>query len=115
MVSAIGPASFAGTNGGGSPTAGIEAQINRYKKELSGCVNCSTANTREGRENIQAISNKISASQARLDEITAAKSSTRPATASSITSPDITASKNAPAPVSGLANTNASGRLDVFV
>lgn len=126
MINAIGPASLANTTGGGTPTAGLEAQIARYQKELSNCVNCDSANTREGKETIQAISDKISAAKARLEEITAEKSSDQPNTPNAITSADITARKDALASSvndkigtksvssSEFTNTPVGGRLDVF-
>jgi hypothetical protein len=70
MVSAIGSSttsSAAPTTG--TSTAGIEAQIVRYKKELSDCVNCASSKTPEGKAAIEAISTKISTAQARIEKI----------------------------------------------
>jgi len=80
MVSAVGssPASSA-TPTTGSSTAGIEAQIVRYKKELSDCVNCASSKTPEGKAAIQAISTKISTAQARIEKINADKPASQPA------------------------------------
>lgn len=50
-------------------TAAIEAQITRDKKELSNCVNCKTAETKQGQANIQALSNKIKIAEAHLNDI----------------------------------------------
>jgi hypothetical protein len=69
MVAAIGSSTFTSPSVAASPTAGLEAQIARYQKQLSDCVNCDSANTLQGKENIQQLSNKISAAKARIDEI----------------------------------------------
>lgn len=121
MISTIGPSSLASTTAGGTSAAGIEAQIARYQKELSDCVNCDSANTREGKEKIQTISDKISSAKARLEEITARKSSNQPTAPNTATSPDISADKDGPASrvkdnndAAGLPNSNAGTRLDVF-
>jgi hypothetical protein len=66
MVSAIGSSAFSGAGGTGSGVAGLEAQLAGYQNQLSDCVNCCTANTREGRETIQALSIKISEIKARI-------------------------------------------------
>lgn len=82
MVAAIGsgtlPTSLAASTAT-SPTSGLEAQIVRYQKELSDCVNCDSANTAQGKETIQAISNKISAARARIEEIQLTQSINQPA------------------------------------
>ena len=50
-------------------TAAIEAQLARDRKELSNCVNCETAETKQGQADIQALTNKIKIAEARLKEI----------------------------------------------
>jgi len=78
MVSAIGspPTSgFAPTPG--SSTAGTEAQIIRYKKELADCVNCSSANTTEGKAAIAAAASKVSIAEARIESIAASNQSSQ--------------------------------------
>lgn len=126
MINAIGPASLASTTGGGTLTTGLETQIARYQKELSNCVNCDSANTREGREKIQTILDKISAAKARLEGIAAEKSNNQPSMPNALISADITTSKDAPALrvkdiigiesvlASRLADTNVGRLLDVF-
>jgi len=44
----------------GSNSAALEAQLERYQKELSDCLNCSSAKTSEGKRRIADISGKIS-------------------------------------------------------
>ena len=83
MMSAIGttPAS-ATAYPTGMTTAGIEAQIARYQKELSDCVNCASANTPEGKAKIEAISSKISTAEARIAQVTTNKQAHQPAASS---------------------------------
>ncbi|HEY9097377.1 MAG TPA: hypothetical protein VIN38_00765 [Thiobacillus sp.] len=52
----------------GASTTGIEAQISRYKQELSACVNCASADTTEGKAAIEAVANKISQAEARIEQ-----------------------------------------------
>lgn len=87
MVSAIGspPASSVAPTTGAS-TAGIEAQIVRYKKELSDCVNCASAKTPEGKLAIEAISTKISTAEARIEKLTTAKPASQSAASNTTTS-----------------------------
>jgi hypothetical protein len=81
MVAAIGSASVSSSYGAVSPTAGLEAQITRYQKQLADCVNCDSANTAQGKENIQEISNKISAAKAKIEEFNLTKSIGQPSQA----------------------------------
>lgn len=103
MVSAIAssPASSA-TPTTGTSTAGIEAQIVRYKKELSDCVNCPSSKPPEGKAAIQAITNKISTAQARIEKINADKPASQPAASSTTTA------NNTPANTYAVASTAVS-------
>jgi hypothetical protein len=125
MLAAIGSSTFASPDCAG--TSGIlQAQLDRYQKELSDCVDCDSANTRQGRETIQALSNKISAIKARLEEITITKSNTQPATPNARMPAGIEANKDAlasgtqcntvvaTASVSGSANSTVGSKLDVL-
>jgi hypothetical protein len=78
MVAAIGSATVSAMSGGSFGTAGLEAQIARYEKQLSDCVNCASAKTPEGKKAIAEISNKISATRARVDEMQATKQVAQP-------------------------------------
>ena len=74
MVSAIGSSSASDAAFTiGTSAAGIEAQLTRYKKELSDCVNCASAETTAGKAAIEAIANKISSAEARIDKLSASK------------------------------------------
>jgi len=75
MVAAIGssPATSAAAQVGAT-SGGVEAQIARYKKELSDCVNCASAKTPQGQAAIQAASAKVSIAEASLEKIATDKS-----------------------------------------
>ncbi len=86
MVSSIGSPSTSGIiPTPGSSTAGVEAQLTRYKNELSACVNCASANTLEGKAAIAAAASKVSYAEARIENI--ATTSQRNAPASSQINP----------------------------
>lgn len=73
MVSAIGSLpTFSPAATTVASTAGIEAQIARDEKELSNCINCASAETKQGQADIQALTNKINLARARLEQITTA-------------------------------------------
>lgn len=76
MLSSINSATFSSPAGAKPSVAGLEAQLERYRKELSNCVNCSSSKTPEGKEKIQSISGKISTLQSRIEEITRTKAAT---------------------------------------
>jgi fructose-1,6-bisphosphatase len=69
MVSSIGSSSAMSYISVARPKAGLEAQIAKYKKELSSCVNCDSAKTAEGKANIQVISDKINQLTSQVQEI----------------------------------------------
>lgn len=73
MVASIGSAAISSPGVVATPTSGLEAQITRYQKQLSECVNCESAKTPEGKVAIETISNKIDSAKARIDELNAAK------------------------------------------
>jgi hypothetical protein len=122
MVSAIGSSTFPSPASNSGSTSGLEAQIARYQQELSNCVNCSTANTLEGKEKIQSLSNKISALRIRIQEISAEKANAQPATPSINTPANINANKDGLAsrtqadtvPATGSRTATVGNRLDVF-
>jgi hypothetical protein len=54
----------------GVRAAALQAQVQSYEKELSECVNCSSAKTPEGKANIDDISSKLSVVKTRLEQVT---------------------------------------------
>lgn len=100
MVSAIGSSAISGASGSGtgSGAAALEAQLTRYQKQLSDCVNCDSAKTPEGKAAIADLSSKISEVKARIDQSAPAKpaadiSANQPAAAPSA-APDAAAGNN---------------------
>jgi hypothetical protein len=127
MVNAIGSSTLSGSANFGNSTAGLEAQLDRYQKELSSCVNCSsTSNTPEGREKIQSISNKISTLHARIAEITTEKSNTQQAALNAKKPADLAVNMDVPTSTTQYSSTDTTvaatgsktatvgNRLDVF-
>lgn len=112
MVAAIGTATVSATSGGFG-TAGLEAQIARYEKQLSDCVNCASAKTPEGKKAIAEISNKISATRARIDEMQATKQVAQPATATAGTASKPAVIPDAAAP-SKQSYSTVGSLVDVF-
>lgn len=109
MVSAVGSA-FA-SNPVPDPvttTAGIEAQIARYKKELSDCVNCESAKTTEGKAEIAAIASKISTAEARIEKINTGKQGSEPVASSTETGQTTRANAYADANKSELTQTGST-------
>ncbi|HAT31472.1 MAG TPA: hypothetical protein DCW29_11655 [Janthinobacterium sp.] len=75
MVQAIGGAAGSDTKNkdGAAAAASLEAQLLRYQKQLSDCVNCDSSKTPEGKAQIQAIASKISEVKDRIDHSTDTK------------------------------------------
>lgn len=116
MVSAINSSPSLGPAGSGPSVASLQAQLDRCQKQLSDNVNCASANTREGKETIQALSNKISEIKARIQE---AGKADKPPTLESGRSAAIGAKVQhgttaAVSAASGFAFTALGTRLDVF-
>jgi FlxA-like protein len=110
MVSAVGAPALPGRVGVSSSIASLQAQLDRYQKQLSDCVNCDTANTREGRQTIQDLSNRIGEIKARIEKAAAEKSDTQ-ANTLKVEKPSAVGVASSP---SGFAITNPGARLDVF-
>lgn len=72
MINAIGSSFSTGTSG--PSAAGLEAQLTRYQKQLSDCVNCAeTSKTPQGQETARSLSDKISQIKAQLDAVATSK------------------------------------------
>jgi len=94
-LTAIGSAAIAGSQ---TPTskASLRADLARYEKERSACVNCASAETIDGKRNIQTLDTRINALKAQLTTVPRAAPSA-----------SVDESRSATAPV-------ATGRIDVF-
>lgn len=75
MTSALSAISFTSSyatssanQSGQAPTRGLEFQVEKYKKELSECINCASAKTPEGKKAIAEASAKLHAAQTRLEK-----------------------------------------------
>jgi hypothetical protein len=111
MVAAIGTTSTFSYTATAKPSAGLEFELAKYQKELSDCVNCDSANTAEGRSNIQELHNKISAIQARIERTAVAE----PNHASRLNPTAVTENKSPgdPASVPKLATGSVGSLVDV--
>jgi ABC-type antimicrobial peptide transport system ATPase subunit len=110
MVAAVGSSTLqSGSTNGISPVASLEAQITRYQKQLSDCVNCSSANTIEGKKNIQQISDKISIAKAKIEQIKQTQLLNQPARSDNQTNAAATPDATAALPASINAVTPAPG------
>ena len=79
-ITAAGTGAATGATPAGNPSsvAALQAQLDRYQKELSDCVNCSSAKTEAGKQNIQDISGKISDLKAKIAQENNPKSADAP-------------------------------------
>lgn len=61
----------------GAPSvASLKAQLERFQKRLSDCVNCTSANTPQGKADIQAISARISQITKQINQLEIRSSNT---------------------------------------
>ena len=115
MVSTISPSSFSGSFGSGPSIAGLQAQLDRCQQQLSDSINCDSAKTQEGKQNIQELSGRISEIKARIQEATLAQTDRQQATSRSIeANPGIAAAATQQGTAFGFALTGLGTRLDVF-
>ena len=92
--------------GGGAPSAtSLQAQLERYQKQLSDCVNCASAKTPQGKSDIQAISARISQIEQRIAQTQNSTDNRSDQQAAPVQS----APTAAPASISG-----TGGLIDVF-
>lgn len=88
--------------GGGAPSAtSLQAQLERFQKQLSDCVNCASAKTPQGKADIQAISARIS----QIEQLIA-QAQNRPGSQAA-PPPDATSAASSP-------TTGYGGLIDVF-
>ena len=72
-TAASGASTVAGRSASGNNQASIsslQAQLDQYQKQLADCVNCASAKTSAGKQEIASISAKISSVKQRIDNIT---------------------------------------------
>lgn len=73
MLQAIGSPSTGGLLRSVNRNIGQSSELAKLEKELSACVNCESAKTREGQARIEALTQKISQVQQRVNEVEAQK------------------------------------------
>jgi len=69
MSIAVGSSSLSGVSGAQSSRVALDAEVARYQKQLSDCVNCPSSKTLEGKAHIQELSIQISVDQQRIKQI----------------------------------------------
>ena len=114
MVSAIGSSNaFHTISTSGESVAAIEAQLALYQKELSNCVNCESANTKQGQADIQALSSKISLAEARLQEIKSSTAGSQPGAINPPTAGGRATNTNAVASIAEGKSSGSSGAAQI--
>lgn len=68
MVAAIGASTGYSAQVPAASTGGLRVELAKYEKELSNCVNCASAKTPEGQQEIQRLTSEISRVKARIEE-----------------------------------------------
>lgn len=109
-------ASYSSATNPALSAASLQAQIAVYQRQLSDCVNCSSASTIEGKNNIQQISGKISAAKAQIQQLQQSAPPPATPTASVNNSGNANASVNAVAssPVTRALTIAPGNNVDVF-
>jgi lipopolysaccharide export system protein LptC len=75
MVAAVGTSTLAASTVAGQTgtsrgsRAGLEAQLDTYKKQLNDWVTCASAKTPDGKEKITDLTNKVSSTEARIKDL----------------------------------------------
>ncbi len=85
-LTAIGSPGIAVSQTGASKTA-LRAQLARYEKVRTDCVNCSSASTIEGKRNIQNLDTQISTLKAQLTVVPQSDASASSGEATSTSAP----------------------------
>ena len=113
MVQAIATSSGSGALHAGATVASLEAQLVRYQKQLSDCVNCGSAKTVEGKAAIDALSSKISEVRARIETVTEVKASDDTTPLATGTSTEISANNDTSAAVPKWTTATVGSQVDV--
>lgn len=95
MSQAIGPvaaAAIGASSGTGTSAIALHAQLARYEKQLSECVNCASSSTPEGKAQIEEITERITQIKATIDKTTDRRGA-----------PAVDNSSDSPAPASAVA------------
>lgn len=68
MVAAIGASPIYSAQLPAASTGGLRVELAKYEKELSNCVNCASATTTEGQQEIQRLTSEIVRLKERIEE-----------------------------------------------
>ena len=94
MVAAVGSSTTSPVTYPKAPsTAGIEAEIQTYQKELADCVTCPSAGTPEGKKAIAEASEKIASARARIEKIESSQPRPAPTQLEASAAADLPSSK----------------------
>ncbi|MDM5181088.1 hypothetical protein PO883_28290 [Massilia sp. DJPM01] len=78
----------------------LQAQLQRYQQQLSDCVNCASADTPQGKSDIQAIAARITQVRQRIDQESGSAATPAAATASAPSATAATVTAGAPSATS---------------
>jgi hypothetical protein len=92
--------------------AALQAELDKYEKQLSDCVNCASAKTEAGKQNIQEISQKIGDLKTQLKQLPTTDAPQKSASAD-LTLPKDNANQADGSPRPGAATLSLGGFLDV--
>jgi hypothetical protein len=94
--------------GKASPVA-LQAQLQRFQQQLSDCVNCASADTAQGKSDIQAIAARITELRQRIAQVDGAvRPAGAPATGTSATGASATGTSATGASLTGTSATGTS-------
>jgi len=66
-ISAVSPSAAVAAPGAATSIAGLQSQIDTYRRQLAECENCAaTAASPEGKQKIQSLTGRIAAAEARI-------------------------------------------------
>lgn len=120
MVGAIGSAPYASYAVTAYSAAGLEAQLDRYRQQLSDWVNCPSCNTIEGKNKIAQISARIGEVEAQMKAADAAKrndatgQATPPSGDQVLKTGNVSNDVNSSSAASGAIAGTPGSRLDIF-
>jgi uncharacterized protein YhaN len=73
MVQAVGSTPFIGSLLQNGSTGGLQAQLAQAQSKLADCLHCATANTPEGKAQIQAWTIRVHSLESRIHDVEAAQ------------------------------------------
>jgi hypothetical protein len=111
MSASVAAAGYTNYSGSSLSAAGLQAQIAIYQRQLSDCVNCSSADTIAGKSDIQQISSKISAAKSQIQQI---QDQTPPKASAATTNANASVNAVANSPVTRALTIAPGNNVDLF-